>query len=890
MLKNKKGLLLLTILLLVFSPLFSLMAGAASGEAEKPPFIRIDRDDRNAWEKPLDNLRIITDHRYQFKKLSSKDDIDPDFKPSEEGMDTLCISGSAQFSEPQFRSLAAKLRKCAGGRTVYVFDLRRESHAIVNGRALSQYEVHNWANPGMSLEEIEKDEEERFGSMTGSKIKAYIKQDDIPKDPVTILVKNVLTEKQLVESEGFEYVRIPIKDHCWPAPEDIDTFISFVKSIDPDKVWLHFHCHAGRGRTGIMMMIYDMMKNPDVPMEDIVIRQTMLGSGNPLYTEDSDSYKAPLYKEKAEMMPLMYQYIQENRDAGYAVPWSEWLKAKSEKPTEKAVKAAEEPEKTRKAAESSETGEKRILVIETTDMHGWIIDASSGNPDTFRYRLAYIAKAVQKARESGKYDDVLLLDGGDAFQGPPISNLLKGAPMRAAMDAMGYDAVVLGNHEFDWGVSEYGGDEEQTVAPYKVGKYAGDPDTPVLAPGLYSASTGKRVPFTDDYTIVEKAGRKIAVIGYIPNYRESIMTTKVAPYKIDGDLEKLDALVREVNEKEKPDAVIVLAHEDPLTVAQAMDPKVTDLVLGGHTHAIMADTAENGIPYMQGNCFAKGYASAVLVISPDGSVSVEDLRYTDITENADALCDKEENLENLDETVLDISYIAWNEVWESMSEVLGYIDTPVVKKKGIGASSAGNWLTGLMLRGTAGQGTVAAFYNTGGLRTEYLIPEGEDIRQITINDIYSMAPFANQILIYDITGPELAKQLSGGLKKTNVGDQMSGLTFTYTVVGDGDTTQKNKEYEILSITLDDGTEVDLKDNKTLYRVCTVDYCASVPGSVFQDKKPVVPVADAPVDVDLYIDVLRKEREENDGYIYVDTGERGIEVAPEDAAGELKKTA
>ncbi len=95
MLKNKKGLLLLTILLLVFSPLFSMMAGAASGEVGKPPFIRIDRDDRNAWEKPLDNLRIITDHRYQFKKLSSKDDIDPDFKPSEEGMDTLCISGSA---------------------------------------------------------------------------------------------------------------------------------------------------------------------------------------------------------------------------------------------------------------------------------------------------------------------------------------------------------------------------------------------------------------------------------------------------------------------------------------------------------------------------------------------------------------------------------------------------------------------------------------------------------------------------------------------------------------------------------------------------------------------------------------------------------------------------
>ena len=54
-----------------------------------------------------------------------------------------------------------------------------------------------------------------------------------------------------------------------------------------------------------MMMIYDMMRNPGVPMKDIVIRQTMAGSSYPLYTEKSNSYKVPLYEEKARMLPLV---------------------------------------------------------------------------------------------------------------------------------------------------------------------------------------------------------------------------------------------------------------------------------------------------------------------------------------------------------------------------------------------------------------------------------------------------------------------------------------------------------------------------------------------------------------------------------------------------------
>ena len=89
-------------------------------------------------------------------------------------------------------------------------------------------------------------------------------------------------------------------------------------------------CLAGKGRTGIMMMIYDMMRNPGVPMKDIVIRQTMAGSSYPLYTEKSNRYKVPLYEEKARMMPLIYEYVQENRKTNYKVPWSLWLKKKKQ--------------------------------------------------------------------------------------------------------------------------------------------------------------------------------------------------------------------------------------------------------------------------------------------------------------------------------------------------------------------------------------------------------------------------------------------------------------------------------------------------------------------------------------------------------------------------------
>ena len=75
------------------------------------------------------------------------------------------------------------------------------------------------------------------------------------------------------------------------------------------------------------MAIYDMMKNPGVSFEDIMVRQAMTGSSY-LPNERDYSPMADKYKLRAERIRQVYEYIQENHDAGYEVKWSEWIAQK----------------------------------------------------------------------------------------------------------------------------------------------------------------------------------------------------------------------------------------------------------------------------------------------------------------------------------------------------------------------------------------------------------------------------------------------------------------------------------------------------------------------------------------------------------------------------------
>jgi len=68
--------------------------------AEYESFIRIDRDDPKAYDRELENLRIITGDMYAFKELNEKYGISKEYTPVETGLDTLDVSASAQFNIP----------------------------------------------------------------------------------------------------------------------------------------------------------------------------------------------------------------------------------------------------------------------------------------------------------------------------------------------------------------------------------------------------------------------------------------------------------------------------------------------------------------------------------------------------------------------------------------------------------------------------------------------------------------------------------------------------------------------------------------------------------------------------------------------------------------------
>ena len=527
------------------------------------------------------------------------------------------------------------------------------------------------------------------------------------------------------------------------------------------------------------------------------------------------------------------------------------------------------------------TGWDTIKVFETTDVHGYITDVSSYKEDTFEYRLAYFSKIVNDARNNDAYEDVLLLDTGDIYQGTPHSNLTYGAAMRAAYDQMDYDAVGLGNHEFDWDVKTYATDAKGTMAPYEIGSYKGDADIPVLMSNLYYKDSGERVEFTQDYTIVDKGDYKVGIGGWADDYSADIKASQDAPYTIDDKREKLKEHAEEVDKK--ADIVVILAHSDPKSIAEEMDPEVVDLVAGGHTHKNVNGTADNGIDYMQGNCYAYGYSTAEIKVNPETEdVEVTTPEFKDISPKGgdhSYLYYNNGNNTQLDPEVTKISQAAWDAVKGEMYEVLGTVDQSITKDfidETNGTSSiAGNWLADMMLAATKDQNTVAAFANRGGIRANLEMAEGASSRDITVADIYTISPFGNRILTFAITGQQMGQQLERALiglnpeidstvayQASNLGDQFAGITATYKVVDGG--------IKVLSIMTDDGQMIDVNDTTKTYNVCVNEYCATLDGSVFKGMTPLVPMDEAPVDNLSTIAALREHRDTKGLNIELDT--------------------
>ena len=260
-----------------------------------------------------------------FRMASDDWHVAPDdAPPTRQGLDTLHESGSAQLTADGFALLYNTLSAAAPGMPIYVVDLRQESHGFADGIPVSWHEDNNQANAGKTVDEIKADETERLSELVGETTTFVPKGDSDKKDfeEITLTPESVQSEEEVVKSIGFNYMRIYATDKACPSNESIEAFLDFVNSL-PKDAWLHFHCHAGHGRTTSFMAMYDIIRNPDVPVEDIIKRQYLIGGIDLTALKKSEKQNA-MINQRLEVIKSFSRYIKAKNAGETKLSWSEW--------------------------------------------------------------------------------------------------------------------------------------------------------------------------------------------------------------------------------------------------------------------------------------------------------------------------------------------------------------------------------------------------------------------------------------------------------------------------------------------------------------------------------------------------------------------------------------
>lgn len=264
-----------------------------------------------------------------FRKMTDTFHRTSDSLPDLTGLADLNASGSSEFC---FENLPTIIKNI-GFDKIIIVDLRQESHGFVNGLPVSWYGKYDWGNVGLTRKEVEANEKHRLDSVLAAKkveVTRIIKKDKatnriIESEQVPLEVQTVQTEEELTKELKVDYFRITATDHREPTIGDVDRFITFVRSLDKN-TWLHFHCHAGDGRTTTFLSMYDVMRNAkNVSLSKILQRQYLLGGINLARDEDFPEFDKQYAIERTKFLMDFYDYCRTNTD-NFATLFSARLK------------------------------------------------------------------------------------------------------------------------------------------------------------------------------------------------------------------------------------------------------------------------------------------------------------------------------------------------------------------------------------------------------------------------------------------------------------------------------------------------------------------------------------------------------------------------------------
>ena len=380
-----------------------------------------------------------------------------------------------------------------------------------------------------------------------------------------------------------------------------------------------------------------------------------------------------------------------------------------------------------------------LTILHTNDMHGHYLPEPAewldGRPALGG--MVALDGEVDRLR-ADRSGAVLLLDGGDILTGTPLTDLqvrgAAGGAMLELMEAIGYDAWALGNHEFDKGLAN-------------LQKLASAAEIPVLSSNVRLADgASMALPGQEPSRIFEVNGIRVGVIGATTEGLGHLMRpADFAQLKL---LDVVEAVKAEAAALEADtDLLVVLSHiglEADRELAERV-PEL-DLIVGGHSHTRMPQAEQvNGIWIVQAGSYTRLLGVVSLKVEGDGiaSFGYELRELQPIPEGQPA------PEGSADVAALVGGYRA--QIDGIYNEVIS--ESPAVMGRSYNHESAvGRWITDVLRQTT---GADLALYNGGGLRAD--LPAGP----IRVLDIYQCFPFGNRITTFTLSGKEVRGIIEG---------------------------------------------------------------------------------------------------------------------------------
>ncbi|WP_454746892.1 5'-nucleotidase C-terminal domain-containing protein [Ciceribacter selenitireducens] len=421
--------------------------------------------------------------------------------------------------------------------------------------------------------------------------------------------------------------------------------------------------------------------------------------------------------------------------------------------------------------------------------------------------VARMKTAIDTRRAELKDTNVLVLDAGDQFQGSLFYTTYKSAPIAEFMNGIGYDAMAIGNHEFDDGPEELA----RFIDALKFPMVSGN----VLA-GLNTPIADKYKP----YIIKEFGGEKVAVV--------SVLATDTDETSSPGDdvlfIDEIGYLKDAVKEIEAAgvNKIILLSHVG-YTVDQRIAAAVDgiDVIVGGHSHTLLSSTDEKAagpyptlvknpsgkdVPIVTAYAYSKYLGDLKVVFDDAGTVKT--------AEGAPKLLDAS--------VTPDAAYTA------KVAELGAPIEE--LKKKEIGETSdvidgsrevcraaecsMGNLVADAMVDRVKDQGVTIAIQNGGGLRASI------DAGTVTMGEALTVLPFQNTLATFKLKGSDVVAALENGLSQIEDGagrfPQVSGLKYSFDK-------SKPAGSRVVSVEVKEGDGFVALDPEKLYGVATNNY-------------------------------------------------------------------